>query len=330
MDYSKVRGFNYQPSYGTTSFENWLYFKPEFIELELRRGKHHFPKMNTIRLWLSWQAFVRNPEIFKNNFEEYLRIAKNLDLLVIPVLFNRWHDPQLDNGGIYIDHFMPGWSWASSKSGYNWATNKDNLFQPYLDVIVGEHKKDERILLWDICNEPFAYTKRVEDMKEVEVMEYKWLEETYKHCKSLDLIAPVGASLHFGHGRAGIERIEPISDVLLIHPYYVAEHDDVEEKNKFEGILDEYVNFKEQVGKPMLATETCWGSLDDKWREENIRYTLTELKKRNIGWTVHALHHSGVADLHRPEFGPLDVPGNLSFIEKDGSLRPGHDVFNEF
>jgi cellulase (glycosyl hydrolase family 5) len=321
MDYSKIRGFNYQPSYGTTSFENWLYFKPDIVELELMRGKYYFPKMNTIRLWLSWQAFVRDPEAFKKNFEEALRIAKSLDLLVIPTLFNRWHDPHLDNGGIYIDHFMPGWSWA---------TNKENLFLPYLENIVGEYKEDERVLIWDICNEPFSYLKEVDEMKEVEAMEYKWLEEIYDYCKSLGTVAPISVSIHPDHGLAGIERIEPISDVLLVHPYYKGGQDDTEEKNKFEGLLKVYTDFREQTGKPMLVTETCWGSLDDKWREENIRYTLTEFKKRNLGWTVHALHHSGVADLHRPEYGPVGVPANLSFIEKDGSLRPGHDVFNEF
>ena len=31
MDYSEIRGFNYQPSYGSSSFENWLYFNPEKI-----------------------------------------------------------------------------------------------------------------------------------------------------------------------------------------------------------------------------------------------------------------------------------------------------------
>jgi hypothetical protein len=43
FDFSSIRGFNYQPSYGSTSFENWCYFKPEIIELELRRGKQYFP-----------------------------------------------------------------------------------------------------------------------------------------------------------------------------------------------------------------------------------------------------------------------------------------------
>jgi hypothetical protein len=162
MDCSKVRGFNYQVSYGSTSFENWLYIKPELVELELRRGKYYFPKMNTIRIWLSWEAFNRDNRAFANNFEFTLSIAKKLDLLVIPTLFNRWHDKTLDNGGIYIDHFMSGWGWI---------TGKENLFQSYLEAIVSEHKDYNRILMWDICNEPFSYIKDIAEMKEIELKE---------------------------------------------------------------------------------------------------------------------------------------------------------------
>jgi hypothetical protein len=90
------------------------------------------------------------------------------------------------------------------------------------------------------------------------------------------------------------------------------------------------VDFAAKLKKPLLATETCWGALDDGKRVEIIRYTLAQLKKRRIGWLVYLLHHSLIADAHRPEFGPVSAPGNLAFIEADGSLRPGHEVFNEF
>jgi hypothetical protein len=57
---------------------------------------------------------------------------------------------------------------------------------------------------------------------------------------------------------------------------------------------------------------------------------LKQLKQRNIGSLVYLLHHSQIADAHRAEFGPVSGPGNLSFIEADGPLRPGHEVYNEF
>jgi hypothetical protein len=62
----------------------------------------------------------------------------------------------------------------------------------------------------------------------------------------------------------------------------------------------------------------------------NIRYTLGELKKRSIGFIPHALPHSLVADLHLPQYGPVGPPGDLRFINADGSLRKGHELYNEF
>ncbi len=320
MKYSEVRGFNYQPSYGSTSFENWLYFDPEIIELELRRGKEFFPAMNTVRLWLSWAAYVRSPQKFMADFEKALAICDKLELKVMPVLFNRWHNEFLDCGGIYIDHFMEGW---------NWITRKDQ-FSEYVNELVNAHIQDDRILAWDICNEPFTYDKPIEEMKEIEENEYLWLKSIYKKIKAVDPDSAVGVSLHAGHKKEGLERVLPISDILLIHPYFMAEQDDQKAKKEFYNLLDDYVEVSEEANKPLLVTETCWGSLDDQWRVENMKFTLKELKKRNLGWLAHALHYSLVADLHYEEDGPVGPPGNLAFIEKDGSLREGHEAFNEF
>ena len=54
MDCSRVRGFNYQPSYGSSALEVWQGFDAGTVDLELGRGKKYFPGINAIRLWLSW------------------------------------------------------------------------------------------------------------------------------------------------------------------------------------------------------------------------------------------------------------------------------------
>ena len=262
---------------------------------------------------------MRDPGRFARDFDEALAISHGHSLAVMPVLFNRWHDSVLDCGGIYIDHFLPDVSWVQRK----------DMFVPYLEEIVGKHSRDPRVLAWDLCNEPFSYFCAPGDIPDIAKAEYRWLEETYNTCKGLGAEAPVTVSIHGDGGLAGIEQIEPISDILAIHPYWrpgIPLH----EKHAFEKLLDGYVAFAARAGKPLLATETCWGALDDKERVNIIRYTLGELKKRRIGWLAHLLHHSLVADAHRPEFGPVGAPGNLSFIEADGTLRPGHDAFNEF
>lgn len=314
--WSKIHGFNYQPSYGTSGFELWQKFDAAVIDRELGLGKKYFPGMNGLRWWLSWDSFLRNPKRFADNFETALRLANKYQCKVMPVLFNRWHDSVLDYGGIYVDHFLPKASWVQ----------RDKMFDAYLDAIVGTHKNDPRILAWDLCNEPFSYGCPPEKIPEIDKAELAWLKGLYGACKKLGAAAPITVGIHPG---VPLEKVEPISDLLSIHPYFVHNQPNAS-KAAYEKSLDRDVAFAERVKKPLLSTECCWGALDDTVRVETVRYTLENLKKRNIGWLVYILHHSLIADAHRAEFGPVGFPGNLAFIEADGSLRKGHEVFNEF
>lgn len=316
-NWSQIRGFNYQPSYGSSGFELWQKFDAATIETELGRGKRYFPKINALRWWQSWDSFIRDPQRYADNFETTLRLADKFGLAVMPVLFNRWHDATLDYGGIYVDHFLPKISWVY----------RPNLFDAYLDAIVGGHQDDRRILAWDLCNEPYAYGMPREKMPAGIVdAETAWLKGLHTKCKQLGAKAPITVGIHPG---VPLELVEPICDLLSIHPYWIHSAKNPN-KAAYEKKLDDDVAFARRVKKPLLSTECCWGSLDDAVRVESIRYTLAQLKQRQIGWLVYLLHHSLIADAHGPGYGPVGGPENLSFIQPDGSLRPGHGVFNDF
>ncbi|MEI6070992.1 MAG: hypothetical protein WCS31_04315 [Verrucomicrobiae bacterium] len=309
MKYCDIKGFNYQPSYGTSGLELWMKFHAETIKLELGRGKRHFPWMNTVRLWLSWDAYQRDEKRFVANFETALAIADFYGLKVMPVLFNRWHTNSIDYGGVYIDHFLPG-----SRN------NVQRLFEPYMEDIVGGHANDARISAWDLCNEPLFY--RNSEIPQVVVdAEIKWLEYLYSDCKRLKAEAPVTVCpmRHF-------DELMHLSDFLSCHPYYNLG----DAKEDFERALDSLVEKAAKAQKSLVATETCWGSYDDAERAEIIRYTLGELNKRKIGWLAYVLHNSGVADAHAKDEGAFSNAGNLAFIAANGELRPGHQVVNEF
>jgi hypothetical protein len=310
-DWSKIRGFNYQPSFGSSGFEIWQKFDLKTVETELQHGKKYFPHINAIRLWLSWDSFNRDNKRFLANFEGALAIADKLGLAVMPALFNRWRDQVLDYGGIYIEHFLSGSGWIYSP----------NLFDAFMKAVVGGHKDDPRILAWDLCNEPFPS----DTFPNIVQAEFAWLKKLYDQCKQLGVKAPITVGIHPG---TTLKFIDSLCDVFSIHPYW--RHDVNQNKAEFEKKLDDEVAYANKVKKPILATEACWGSLDDAVRVDSIRYSLTQLKKRNMGWLVYLLNHSLAADCHRPEFGHVGVPGYLGFIEADGSLRPGHEVFNEF
>lgn len=232
MDYSQIKGFNYQPSWGSTGFEIWRNFDAERMGHEIALGKAYFPRMNAIRLWLSHDAWLRNPSRFEAAFETAMGIADTHDLSVMPVLFNRWHCATLDYGGIYIDHFLPKASWVQGKD------------QPaaFAEAIVGAHATDSRILAWDLCNEPFSYNCPPSDIPEIVSAEYAWLERTYGIAKRCGSQAPITVGIHPGHGLDGIRQIERISDVLSIHPYWTCDSP-VRGKDAYEKSLDDYVQF---------------------------------------------------------------------------------------
>ena len=84
------------------------------------------------------------------------------DLKVVPVLLNRRHADPMDNGGNILILYPVQ------------AIAPTLLAGAHVDEIVGIHKNDERILAWDICNEPF-HTVPSSTIPDIEEAEYQWL-----------------------------------------------------------------------------------------------------------------------------------------------------------
>ena len=89
----------------------------------------------------------------------------------------------------------------------------------YISAIVGKHADDERIIAWDVCNEPFCYgdNKTVTDF--IYPYEAEWLRTQYKQCKEAGAIQPVSFSpprINIGQ----IREFDDISDIYMIHPYF--------------------------------------------------------------------------------------------------------------
>jgi hypothetical protein len=340
MDASKVYGFNYDGSWGTSGLDVWQHHDHGTMAKEIARGKRYFPSWNSARWWLSHEAYQRDPERFLANFDAGLSIFARHDIAVMPVVFNRWRDPVCDFGGVPLDHIVPGFShWNDADDLFTEltparrpATVVEELFGTYLRDLMGAHKDDGRILCWDLCNEPLMGSYVDDPSSTVRTAEVRWLTWVYDMCKDLGATQPLTIGNY--PGLAAIRLTEPISDVISFHPYWFWNSPDRQRltatKRGFEAFLDDVGKIAEASGKGLIANETVWGAVDDAQHVDVMRYTLTQLRSRNIGFTVHALHHSLIADLHRSEFGPVGWPETLHFIEADGSLRQGHEAFNEF
>jgi hypothetical protein len=301
--YRNIRGFNYQPSYEATGYSIWRQFRPDKFENELGLGKKYFPGINTVRYWLSFDAFAVGPDEFAAHFENALSIAHNLGLKVIPALFNNWHSVP-GFGGI-AEEMLNYWFISYGKRG----EAENYVFRPYLEKIVGGHASDDRILCWDLCNEPHNNVKWQ--------LVSEWLTHTYKLCKGLGARQPVSVSIQGGMSQ--LQEVKAISDLFLIHPYFAKTE-----------ILNDTIEYARSQNKGVLATECCWGALSDEERVKMVISDCSKLAEAGIGFMPHALHESLVGDLHRPQFGVISSASSMHFITMDGALRPGHEAFNRF
>ena len=321
---SRIVGFNYQPSYTSCPFETWRYFNAEIFRRELGIGKKTFPRMNTVRLWLSWNAWGRGPQKILDAFKQALDICEELDLKVIPVLYNRWHDAKQDADGIYLDHFLPGSSWLL-KYGLPGREFTHDFGKTFRD--------DPRILAWDLCNEPFAYgiTPSRDEFAHHEV---NWLRTVNEDLRSENVTQPIGIG---SHTEDFDDWIKDLVDCFMTHAYLWVDASipnpeiTPEMEEKFQKKVERMLKAPNETGKPVFCTETCWGSFSDQFRCELIKTTLGILKKNGVGFLLHALFESDCADLHSPEKGLCSPDiGHLECILRDGTLRPGHDVINQF
>lgn len=309
MRCSELRGFNYDGSWGTSGLDLWQHHDHGAMAVEIARGKRYFPKWNVARWWMSDEAFYRNPDRYLANFDAGVGLFAAHDILVVPVLFNRWRDPICDFGGVALEHVVPGLSSMSDGVADLFAYPDGNLPRPlarpeaqhtaYLEAMIGAHREDKRIFAWDLCNEPLMGPYIHEPDGPICAGELRWLTWCYHTCKRLGANQPITVG-NFASVDA-LRLTEPISDILSFHPYYIWNGNPatnrVATKESYVAFLDECVAFAEQSGKPLYASETVWGATDDAQHVEVMRFTLGELVKRNIGFTVHALHHSLVLQL---------------------------------
>lgn len=305
---SHINGFNYQPSWGYNGLTVWgEKFDAKKYREELTLGKKYFPKFNAVRVWLSWSAYRANPEQCIRNFQQAVDICGELDLLVVPVIFNRWTG-------------NPIWDRVENPE---LTADFDKTFVPFVKALVEPMKGDLRILVWDLCNEPYNEPAFFE-------AETQWLTKVRGAVKQYDpqALICVGTMPGVEH----LTRCGHLQDILTPHlyvPLYAFPPKTTPAKLQDTlvpfSVVAESFELAKKLGKPMMSTECCWGAEGHAERASIVRANLQALKQYKIAFFPHALYTSGVADLHKYKEG-LYMP----FILEDGSLRPGHDVYNEF
>lgn len=151
-----ISGANFVPSTAINQIEMWQDFTydPETIDREL--GWAEGIGFNTMRVFLHYLVWTRSPEGLKERIDNFLSIAERHHIKIVFVLFDDvWgKDPNLGEQpdpvpGVHNSGWVqcPGEDQRLDKALYP-------VLEAYTKDIVSAFGDDDRVLMWDLYNEP--------------------------------------------------------------------------------------------------------------------------------------------------------------------------------
>ena len=160
-----INGFNYVPSYVGNTTEWWENpLDTSIIERELCWAQDL--GYTSARVFLQYIVWKKDPESFKKNFSLFLKLAASKNISVMPVLFDDCAfgvPPQLDPYLGKQREIIPGMilsNWTPSP-GQTLGTDANEIphLKNYVEDILDTYGDDERIIMWDLFNEPMNASK---------------------------------------------------------------------------------------------------------------------------------------------------------------------------
>jgi hypothetical protein len=149
-------GANFNPSTAINQLEFWQEdtFDPETIERELKWSADL--GMNLHRVYLHNLLWEQDSVGFLNRLEEYLKMADSYQIKTMFVLLDDvWHPiPKLGKQPEPIPHVHnSGWVQAPGAEILG-DTIRHRELEPYIKGVLRHFATDDRVLVWDVYNEP--------------------------------------------------------------------------------------------------------------------------------------------------------------------------------
>lgn len=257
--YPFLVGGNYVPASAINQLEMWQQdtFDPERIDFELRRASE--TGMNTMRVFLHDLAWKQDKEGFFSRVDQFLTIADKHGIKPMFVIFDGvWNPyPRAGKQPEPVPHVHnSGWVQSPGREILENSEKQDEL-KEYVQAVVSKYKDDERILIWDLFNEPdnsnagnFGGGSEEPEMSPEEKLERarELLEKTFKWVREINPTQPLTAGV-WGEPTwldepDAIEKLSlENSDIISFHSYQGPE----ETKSMVEGL--------KKYNRPLMCTE---------------------------------------------------------------------------
>lgn len=305
-------GCNYIPAYAVNQLEMW---QPETFDAQAISDELDLAAsvgMNTLRVFLH-DLLWTNPEALLTNLDRFLELAAAREIAVMPVFFdgvwlNYAHPgPQADPiPGVHNSQWLQSPTAKAAVDPAQWPRLED-----YLGGVLDRFADDERIVVWDIYNEPGNEGTIVNALP--------LLDAAFRWARSIGVSQPLTSGIwEISAAFSELNRFQLLaSDVLSFHHYgEVAE-------------LEWWIRCLRLLGRPLLCTEYVARPLGSSFESH-----LPVLQAEDIGafsWglvagrtqTIHAWDSPRNAgepavwfhDLFRADGRPYD-PDEVAFIRR--------------
>jgi hypothetical protein len=248
-------GSNYVPKSAINQLEMWqeATFDPEEIEKELTWAEAM--GMNTMRVFLHDLLWQQDAGGFQKRIDQFLTIASRHHIRPIFVLFDSCWDP-LPRLGLQHPP-IPGIhnsGWVQSPGAAALAdANQYPRLKAYVHGVVGAFAKDDRILAWDVWNEPGAdnlgsYPK--EELKDRTALVTMLLPLAFEWTREANPMQPLTSgvwAVDTSPDGANLGELQQIqlreSDIISFHNYSWPEY------------FKREVMWLKKYGRPVICTE---------------------------------------------------------------------------
>jgi Cellulase (glycosyl hydrolase family 5) len=271
-----IVGCNYIPGNAINQLEMWQAdtFDLQRITLELSWAKNL--GFNTARVFLHHLLWEQDPAGFLYRVDQFLSVAHSFGIKIMFVLFDAVWDPYPKLGkqpdpkpNVHNSGWVqsPGYHVLKDTSAY------DSL-RSYVQGVVERFKNDERVLIWDVFNEPdntnmSSYKDTEYGMHKAELA-MQLLKKTINWVRVIDPIHPLTAAPWNWKDTSSLSTLDNYmfshSDILTFHCY----------ENKVR--LEKRIKSLKQFNRPILCTEYMARPFKSTFKE-----IMPVFKKYNVG-----------------------------------------------
>ena len=163
-DFSKIVGAVYNPYSADNAIDFWNNYDPVEVDRELRYAEAY--GMNTITVYLHYFSWLADRVGLLSKFENLLEIAANHGLKVAPIFYDDcWnYDPAPGPQpspiwGVHNSQWVESPGHPVEQNYFNPISSSDSTtyktsLQNYISDFASVYRNDQRILYWEIMNEP--------------------------------------------------------------------------------------------------------------------------------------------------------------------------------